>query len=736
MAELLLELFGEEIPARMQRPVAEELRVSFAVALKEHQLQHSGVETYITPRRLVLYADGFGTARESKAEEKRGPRTDAPQQAVEGFLRSTGLAVEQLTKRQTPKGEFYFAIVEQKKRPTGEVLTEILNTLIPGLSWPKSMRWGAYDINWVRPLHNICCLFDGKVLPVTFGHIQANDISYGHRFLAPQSFTVKRFSQYREMLSKHYVILDAAERMRAIREQAEILAKAKSLVFRQDEGLLEEVAGLVEWPHVLMGAIPKQFMQVPEEVLIASIRTHQRYFTLRDRKGGLAPHFLVVSNMKEDKEGAIIAGNERVLKARLSDALFFFEQDKKKPLEAWQKDLERVIFHAKLGTLAEKTRRIASNAKFLSMWVPHADLAKVERAALLCKADLATGMVGEFPEVQGIMGYYYAEAVGEVPEVAAALRDHYAPQGPSDHCPSEPVGIAIAIADKVDTLAGLFAVDEQPTGSKDPYALRRAALGVNRIILENKLSVPLKLLIEHALKQYPRSLFRQGNEEQEEEATTLTRRERILGRLRKLRKRLHEKEVVAALLNFFADRLKAALRAENMRHDLINAVWGSGGEDDLLRLVQRVAALDRFLATENGGNLLAAYRRATNIVRIEEKKDEVAYDGSPAKGLLELVEEKELFDKMHDLRPLIKQALKESRFETAMELLARLRRPVDAFFDKVTVNCESPDVRKNRLQLLAQMRELVHDIADFGQIEGQTEAPSEILLRRKQAKSA
>ncbi len=735
MAELLLELFSEEIPARMQKPMADELRARFITALKEHHLEHGAVESHVTPRRLALFADGFGAARESKAEERRGPRTDAPKQAIEGFLRSTGLSLDQLTKKQTPKGEFYFSIVEQKGRPASDVLAEILNGLIPALSWPKSMRWGAYDISWVRPLQNICCVFDSKVLPLSFGHIRSNDISYGHRFLAPQSFTVKHFTQYRDILAKHYVILDTEERMRIVREQAEILAKAKHLTFRQDERLLEEVAGLVEWPHVLMGSIPKQFMQVPEEVLIASIRTHQRYFALRDRKGKLAPHFLVVSNMKEDKEGAIIAGNERVLKARLSDALFFFEQDKKKPLEERQAQLERIVFHTKLGTVAEKTRRVASNAKFLAMWVPRADLDKVERAALLSKADLTTGMVGEFPEVQGIMGYYYAQAAGEAPEVSGALRDHYAPQGPSDRCPTEPVAVAVAIADKIDTLVGLFAINERPTGSKDPFALRRAALGVIRIVLENHLSLPLTLLIEHALKQYPRSLFRQAGEETEEEEHA-TRRAKLLGRLKRLRNRLHEREVVADLLDFLADRLKSMLKADNVRHDLINAVWSGGGEDDLHRLVRRVAALDRFLIAEDGGNLLAAYRRATNIVRIEEKKDDTAYDGAPSRTLLQLPEEKALFEKLHELRALIKQALKDNHFEAAMEQLARLRGPVDAFFEKVTVNCDAPEVRKNRLLLLAQMRELVHDIAHFDLIEGNAGAEEQAPPQPKQAKSA
>ena len=501
MAELLLELFSEEIPARMQIPMAENLRNAMKSKLDSSGLFHSNLKTFVTPRRLVLSIEGLSLTQEDVTNERRGPRTDAKQAAIDGFMKSTGLTENELIKKETDKGEFYFAITIQEGRPTEEVINEALNEIIPSLTWPKSMRWGTGSTRWVRPLRNICCVFGSKTLDLEFADLKSNNISYGHRFLAPKKFTVTTFAKYKKDLKEKNVILDTNERKKIILEGAENLASEHNLTLLKDDKLLEEVAGLVEWPEVYMGKINDEYMNVPEEVLITSIRTHQKYFCLRDKSGKLAPFFLVVSNMKtNDKGKQIVAGNERVLRARLSDANFFWNQDRQKKLEYRAKDLGKITFHAKLGTVLEKTERIAGLAKFISVWIPHANLAMVEKAATLCKADLVTDMVGEFPELQGIMGAYYAKHSGEPDEVANAIKEHYSPNGPDDDYPQTPVSIAIALADKMDTLVGMFAIDEKPTGSKDQFALRRAALGVIRIILENKLNVPLRVALEQALR--------------------------------------------------------------------------------------------------------------------------------------------------------------------------------------------------------------------------------------------
>jgi len=708
MAELLLELFSEEIPARMQLPMAETLRTEFSEKLKAEGLFFSSVKTYVTPRRLVMHVEGLSLTQENKVIEKRGPRSDAPDKAIDGFARGAGLTKEQLTKRSTSNGEFYFAVTEQKGRPTKEILIATLEETISTLTWPKSMHWGTHHIRWVRPLRNICCIFGGEVLPVRFGHLEGNDESRGHHFLSPEIFNVRDFKSYKKDLENRYVILNTNDRKEIIIRKAEEYASSKNLKVIADNTLLDEVAGLVEWPQVLLGSISQDFMKLPEEVLISSIRTHQKYFCLRGKNSGLAPFFLVVSNMMaEDGGNNIIAGNERVLRARLSDANFFFEQDRKKHLSERIDALNNITFHARLGSLGEKVKRIQAVAKYFSVWVPHANLDTVERAAILCKTDLTTEMVGEFPELQGIMGYYYARHDDEPDEVASAIKEHYAPLGPSDNSPKSPVSIAIAVADKMDSLAGLFAINEKPTGSKDPFALRRAALGIIRIILENQLSVPLRLLIEHSLRQYPSSPPKK--EGKEEKAKTL------LPHLKK--KKLKSGDVIENLLSFFEDRLKHLLKSEKVRHDLVSAVFSGGAEDDLLRLVRRVSALEKFLATKDGESLLAAYKRATNIVRIEEKKDGTTYSGTPSKTLLEQDEEKKLYDAMHNIRPAIKKLLKANEFEEAMKEISTLRSNVDAFFDMVTVNHKKSDLRKNRLKLLAQMRELLDEIADFTLIE-------------------
>jgi len=713
MAELLLELLSEEIPARMQTPMAENLQKSMKEWLDKENLFFSSIKSFSTPRRLVLSIEGLSLTQEDITTEKRGPRIDAPQQALDGFLRSTGLTKNQLTTRDTGKGEFYFAITEQKGRPTKDVLVEALQNILPSLTWPKSMRWGDHEVRWVRPLKSILAVFGGDILPITFGPITAGNSTQGHRFLSPNSFKATDLNSYKSGLEKRFVTLDEQIRKRYILEEARKLASNEGLELLEDNNLLTEVAGLVEYPQVLLGKIDDDFMDLPEEVLISSIRTHQKYFCLRNKQGELSSHFIVVSNMKtEDGGKQIVAGNERVLRARLSDACFFRNQDRKTSLSTLTAGLERVVFHAKLGTVADKTNRITSLAKYLAVWIPHADLPKVTRAATLCKTDLVSEMVGEFPELQGIMGRYYALDAGEDSSVANAIQEHYAPLGPSDTCPTQAVSIAISIADKVDSLVGLFAIDEKPTGSKDPFALRRAALGVIRIILENRLSIPLRLVLEQSIKSYPSSVFRlDRNDDNNDDKGTRKLLNKLTG------KRTKPADVVDELLVFFGDRLKALLKADNVRHDLISSVFDNGEEDDLLRAVCRVAALDRFLKTDDGENLLAAYRRAANIVRIEEKKDERPYRGTPSKALLTAISEEDLFEALTESRDKIKRALKDDKFEKSMEILANLRAPIDAFFDDVQVNCDDNDTRKNRLKLLALLREQCNDIACFDLIE-------------------
>ncbi len=706
MAELLLEIFSEEIPAKIQTKMAESFKDSVLAHFEKNGLTHSGAKSYITPRRLSLVIEGVPEKQNDSSSEKRGPRVDAPQGAIDGFLKSTGLALSELEKRNTDKGEFYFAVVKSVARPVSEVLTEILKDAIASLVWPKSMKWGNYNIRWTRPVHSILCVFNGHVLPVSFGHITAGNKTRGHRFLGNAEFAVANFNEYQKKLKDHKVILCTQERKKIIENEAAAIAKEHGLSVKADAGLLEEVAGLVEWPVVLLGRIEEKFMHVPQEVLSTAMRSHQKYFSLTNNHGRLAPYFITISNMESaDKGQKIISGNERVLRARLEDAKFFWDQDRRVSLESRVPDLEKVIFHAKLGTVAEKTQRMIDLAKFLAVWIPHANLVLVEKAANLSKVDLVTGMVGEFPELQGLMGSYYAIESKEEKEVAAAIKEHYSPVGPNDECPKAPLSIAVALADKIDTLAGLFSADEKPTGSKDPYALRRAALGVIRIILENNLRIPLRLVFERAVTAYPDSLF----QPEEGEANIFTR-----GKKREEKR----DNVVNDLLDFFADRLKASLKDKAVRHDLIQAVFDGGSEDDLSRLVQRVDALSDFVATQDGVNLLAAYKRATNIVTAEEKKEGAKYSGEPIESLLKEQEEKDLYGLFSELQSSIEEKLKEDDFASVMRDLAKLRKPIDKFFDGVEVNCDEFDLRKNRLLLLAQFRQSLNQVADFGVIEG------------------
>ncbi|GAA4251192.1 glycine--tRNA ligase subunit beta [Azospirillum formosense] len=708
MPELLIEFFSEEIPARMQARAADDLKRLVTEKLAANGLSFDTAEAHSTPRRLALVIDGLAERTADVREEKKGPRVGSPEQAVAGFLKSAGLtSLDQCEQRDTGKGVFYFAVAEKKGRVTTDVVDEVIREVFLQFPWPKSMRWGNSSVRWVRPLHSVIAIFNGKVidsgilLPRSLGSIiddrrQDEESAFinfgnstrGHRFLSPDAFTVDSFADYKAKLRDAHVVLDRAERKAKIKADAEALAAREGLTLSPDDGLLEEVAGLVEWPVALVGTIDEKFMDVPSEVLITSMRTHQKYFALLDKAGKMAPRFVVVANTATADGGkAIVAGNERVLRARLSDAKFFWDQDRKTKLEDRVSKLGAITFHAKLGTVAEKVTRVQVLAAEIARAIG-ADVDAATRAALLSKADLVTEVVGEFPEVQGIMGRYYALGEGENPAVAEAIAEHYKPLGPSDSCPTAPVSVAVALADKLDTLVGFFAIDEKPTGSKDPYALRRAALGIIRLILENGLRLNLTQLFKAAHGAYTVGGFAAAD------------------------------GVATDLMAFFADRLKVTLRDQGVRHDLVDAVFALGGEDDLVRLLARVKALQTFVGSEEGANLLAAYKRASNIVRIEEKKDGKAYDQPVDPALLTLAEEKDLYGALSDAGETARPLLAKEDFTGTMAALARLRGPVDAFFDKVTVNAEQADLRANRLRLLSQIRATLNAVADFSRIEG------------------
>jgi glycyl-tRNA synthetase beta chain len=705
MAEFLLELLAEEIPARMQARAAQDLKTLVCDKLTELGLAFTRAEGLATPRRLALWVDGLPASQPERLNEIKGPRVSAPDHVIEAFLKARKItSLEACERRGSERNASWFYVEKVPGLPTGQVLTSILPAAVLGIPWAKSMRWGYDRATWVRPLHNIMAVFDGELVPfeVDLGtpehphRIASRKETFGHRFLGPQSFTVSNFNTYKARLGVRQVIVDPAERRHVIGKHAERLGRTESLAVRRDEALMDEVVGLVEWPVVLMGRIDPAFMDLPPEVLTTAMRTHQKYFALQNSEGKLAPRFLVVANMETRDHGAtIVAGNERVLRARLADAQFFWDQDRKLGLDARLPALRTIVFHAKLGTLADKAERVEKLALEIARELPGADITKdVSRAARLAKADLTTGMVGEFPELQGIMGRYYALHQGEQPAVAEAIAEHYAPLGPSERCPSAPVSVALALADKIDTLVGFWAIGEKPTGSRDPYALRRAALGVIRLVVENGLRIPFHRLMELASFNY--------NELQP-------------GMLMGFDP--------ADLLEFFADRLKVALKEKGVRNDLIAAVFAlkreNGlGEDDFVRLLTRVDALAKFLASEDGVNLLTASKRAGNILRIEEKKDGRGYDEVPDASLLRLPEEFTLVEAMRDARDRTEAALKREAFAAAMAALARLREPVDEFFDKVTVNDDDASQRANRLRLLSRIRATLNTVADFSKIEG------------------
>jgi glycyl-tRNA synthetase beta chain len=699
MGELLLELLSEEIPARMQRRAIEDLKRHLDEWLQAQRIRGTeSIQGYVTPRRLTVIADGIPERQPPQKEERRGPRVGSPPQAVEGFLRGAGIvSIEQCEVRATDRGEFYFAVIERPGRAAADALPDLIHSTIWDVGWPKSMRYSASALPWVRPLTSVLCLFNGQVLPVPLNNIPVGRTTRGHRWLSPGEICVASANDYFDRLRQAHVVLDQDRRRETILKGLEAAVAAEGVSLKEDSALLDEVTGLVEYPVVLAGSIDADFMALPPEVLATAMRAHQKYFSCLRPDGTPAPRFLMVAdNLAADDGKTIVAGNERVLRARLADARFFWDQDRRVRLESRVEALADRVFHAKLGSLRDKVARMEKLVDFLVPHVPGADVLRSRRAVRLVKADLSTGMVGEFPELQGAMGRYYALHDGEDERVANAIAEHYKPLGPNDACPTAPESVVVSLADKIDSLVAFFSIGEKPSGSRDPYALRRAALGVIRLILENRLRLPLTAALEHAVDTLAAQLLLPDPSEE--------------------------------LLAFIADRLKVHLRGEGfgyagevkltrLRHDLIAAVFALA-EDDFVRLLARAAELAGFLATDDGANLLVAYRRASNIVALEEKRDNRRYDGEVDPVLLRQPEEEALADQLGAVSALAGTLLSSEKFSQAMSELARLRRSVDDFFDKVTVNCQEPALRENRLRLLAGITQTMNRVADFSQIEG------------------
>ena len=689
MPDLLLELFSEEIPARMQAKAADDLRKMVTDKLVAEGLVYEGAKAFVTPRRLALTVHGIPLRQPDLKQERKGPKVGAPDGAVQGFLKAAGLkSLDEAKIQRDPKGDFYIALMEKAGRPAIDVIAEIIPLIIRTFPWPKQMRWGERSarngaLTWVRPLHSIIATFgpeteEPEIVKFDISGIEAGQTTRGHRFMAPAEFSVRRFEDYVSKLEAAKVVLDPERRKDIILTEAKNFAFAQGYELVEDQVLLNEVAGLVEWPVVLMGSFDESFLSIPGEVIRATIRNNQKCFVVRDPKTGkLANKFILTANVEASDGGkAIVAGNERVIRARLSDAKFFYETDLKTKLEDRLQKFEQIVFHEKLGTQAERIARIGKLAAEIAPLVG-ADVAKTRRAAQLAKADLLTEVVGEFPEVQGLMGRYYALAQGEDASVAAAIEDHYKPQGPADRVPTDPVAIAVALADKLDILTGFWSIDEKPTGSKDPFALRRAALGVIRLVGDNGIRLPLLSAFAKAAKPHD------GKD----------------------------------LLAFFADRLKVQLRDQGARHDLVDAVFALGGQDDLLMVVRRVEALGKFLDSDDGKNLLAGTKRASNILAIEEKKDKRKFDGAPDASLFKVDEEKALAAAIAQVKLEAGAAVAKEDFASAMSAMAKLRPAVDAFFDKVKVNDDDAKVRENRLKLLNEIREATRAVADFSKIQ-------------------
>src|ERR1700728_118824 len=696
MPDLLFELFSEEIPARMQAKAAEDLRRMVTDKLVAEGLVYEGAKAFATPRRLTLTVHGIPARQSDLKEERKGPRVGGPDAAIAGFLKATGLASldEAKIQRDPKKGDFYIALIEKPGRATLDVLADMLPVMVRTFPWPKSMRWGARSarpsaLQWVRPLHAIVATFgidteEPDVVKFAIDGIEAGQTTYGHRFMAPAPISVRRFEDYESKLKAAKVVLDPEARKDIILADAKQLAFAQGLELVEDQALLDEVAGLVEWPVVMIGSFEQEFLSIPSEVIRATIRTNMKCFVVNDPKTSkLTNKFILTANIEAPDGGkTIVGGNERVIRARLSDAKFFYETDLKTKLEDRLPKFDNIVFHEKLGSQAERIARIERLAAEIAPLVG-ADIEKTRRAAHLAKADLLTEVVGEFPELQGLMGKYYALAQGEDASVAAASEEHYKPQGPNDRVPADPVSVAVALADKIDTLVGFWIIDEKPTGSKDPYALRRAALGVIRLLNDNELRFP-------ALK-----------------AIAAANAGRAAGI-----------DLLASdLLSFFADRLKVQLREQGARHDLVDAVFELGNQDDLLMVVRRVEALGQFLDTDDGKNLLAGAKRANNILAIEEKRDKRTFEGAPNPALYSLAEEKALADAIDLAKVGASVAVMNEDFASAMEAMAKLRPAVDAFFDKVKVNDDDPKVRENRLKLLNEIRAATRAVADFSKIQ-------------------
>jgi len=703
MPDLLLELFSEEIPARMQAKAAEDLRRMVTDRLVAEGLVYEGAKAFATPRRLTLTVHGIPARQSDLKQERKGPRVGGAEAAIQGFLKATGLnSLDEAKIQRDPKGDFYIALTEKPGKPAVDVLAEILPLIIRTFPWPKQMRWGELSakssaLTWVRPLHSIVATFgieteEPEVVKFDLSGISVGQTTRGHRFLAPDAFEVRRFDDYVAKLQHAKVILDPERRKEIILADARQLTFAQGFELVEDPALLDEVAGLVEWPVVLMGSFDRDFLSIPDEVIRATIRANQKCFVVRDPKTQkLTNKFIITANIEASDGGtAIIAGNERVIRARLSDAKFFYETDLKTKLEDRLPKFDQIVFHEKLGTQAERIKRIARLAGEIAPLVG-ADAAKTKRAAQLAKADLLTEVVGEFPELQGLMGKYYALAHGEDASVAAASEEHWKPQGQGDSVPTDPVSVAVGLADKLDTLASFWAMDEKPTGSKDPFALRRAALGVIRLVLENN----LRLSMTEIAKSGVDGLLETGT------AQAL----------------IDSDKVPADLLAFFADRLKVQLRDQGARHDLVDAVFALGGQDDLLMVVRRVEALGKFLDSDDGKNLLAGTKRANNILAIEEKKDKRKFDGAPDAALFKLDEEKALAKAIAEVGPEASAAVAKEDFAGAMTAMAKLRPAVDAFFDKVKVNDDDAAVRENRLKLLNEIRAATRAVADFSKIQ-------------------
>ena len=676
MAEFLLELLSEEIPAGLQPWAEETLAARLRTALAENGLDSTdlSIQCHSTPRRLWLYTPNLPPAAADRHEERRGPNIDAPEAAIEGFLKSVGLSRDQVEEREEKKGTFLYAAREIKGRQAEEILADTLPNIIADFGWPKSMHWTSGPLRWIRPLRSILCLLDGKVVSFEVDGIASGNRTSGHRVLGQDQITVTSFEDYFEKLTAAHVVPIRLDRAASILSRAMEMAAEEGLELVEDRKLVEEVAGLVEWPVPLFGNFDEAFLDLPKEVLISEMRNHQKYFALTNpMTGKLAPRFIFVSNLLADDGGtASMKGNERVLSARLSDAHFFWDQDRKTRLNDRLPALRDIVFHEKLGSLADRVKRIEKLTKKTARFVPEANRRKAARAARLCKADLVTGLVGEFPELQGIMGSYYAAADGEDEAVSQAIREHYAPRGPSDRCPTAPISVTVALTDKLDLLISMFAIGEKPTSSKDPFALRRAALGVIRLVTENGLRIGL----------------------------------------------VRDLKISADLMAFIAERLKVQQRDKGARYDLVEAVFSLSGEDDLVRLLARVSALESFVASKDGDNLLSGYKRAVNIIQIEEKRDGTSYDGPPDPKLFERAEERHLYAALEAALKSIAGHLAAERFEAAMAEIAGLRGPIDDFFDHVTVNTEDADLRTNRLKLLNQIRSSLEAVADFSKIEG------------------